>query len=311
MLHPRTAKARSRRIIPTLLSSSVAIPGRGVILNHAHVSRRHAYLQLIGGRMFCMDLRSRTGTFWESGPKRSGWLDIGQAVRIGPYSIRTLGNDQRNGTATENSGNPARQADSQQDLPQITLEFMSRKGESSTWQMTPMLALVGSAEECRVHLVGSSVSSIHCSLVRTPVGVWVVDLIGKGGIWLNEMVVRVARLEDGDRLQVGKFLICIHYDAVPAAGSPSDSAQQLESVSWGPSSGRESTPVAADSAPPPVPGSPPEIVVVPTSPAAPAPAADESPLAQGRDLWRSRPSSRYPRAIRVTPCSCRSLASLG
>ena len=57
-------------------------------LDHDQVSRRHAYLQIVGGRVFFMDLESRLGTHWESGPRRSGWLDREQVVQIGPYSIR-------------------------------------------------------------------------------------------------------------------------------------------------------------------------------------------------------------------------------
>src|ERR1700722_2544626 len=59
-------------------------------LNHADVSRRHAYLQAIFGRIFCVDLGSRNGTHWGDTPLRSGWLDLGVPIRIGPYQIEVI-----------------------------------------------------------------------------------------------------------------------------------------------------------------------------------------------------------------------------
>jgi predicted component of type VI protein secretion system len=47
--------------------------------------------------------------------------------------------------------------------------------------------------------------------VLTPLGLWVVDLFGKGGISVNSTPVRSARLEDGDCLQVGNFVIRARY----------------------------------------------------------------------------------------------------
>src|SRR5438445_7532227 len=69
-------------------------------LDHNEVSRRHAYLQVVGGRIFFMDLESEFGVHWEDGPRRTGWLDEQQLVRIGPYTIRHSPNG-TNGVAKE------------------------------------------------------------------------------------------------------------------------------------------------------------------------------------------------------------------
>jgi hypothetical protein len=52
-----------------------------------------------------------------------------------------------------------------------------------------------------------TVASIHCSLVRTPVGVWVVDLLGEDGIGVNDAVLRFAPLADADVLRIGRYRI--------------------------------------------------------------------------------------------------------
>jgi pSer/pThr/pTyr-binding forkhead associated (FHA) protein len=251
-------------------------PRASLILNHAEVSRRHTYLQLINGRMFCMDLDSRTGTYWEGGPRRSGWLEFGQALRIGPYGVRLHPSGTTNGEAST----PALHA---APLPQITLEFLNQTGRTSTWRMTPVLALVGKAPECRVHLVGESVSSFHCSLVRTSLGLWVVDLIGRGGVWVNETVVRFCRLDDGDRLQVGRFLIRIHHRDLAPDLEPLAEPVEPGSISWGPVLSREPAQITQETPPPP--SVAPEVVVAATTPTSVSESSlPEAPAFPGREL---------------------------
>jgi pSer/pThr/pTyr-binding forkhead associated (FHA) protein len=269
--------------VPRILYQPFVLVGRdprvSLILNHSDISRRHAYLQLIAGRMFCMDLQSRTGVHWEGGAKRTGWVDSGQAVRIGPYWIRPRPSVANPGATESEPGFGA----AKQGLPQITLEFINRPDQASTWQMTPVLALVGKSPECRVHLVGQSVSSFHCSLVRTPLGLWVVDLIGRGGIWVNDLLVRSIRLKDGDNLRVGKFRMRIRYDSAPGYERP-----QVPAVSWGPLH-REQTP-AREIAVAPLNTPSPEIILAPTPVPPNAPAADlKQPPVPGHDLMLVSP----------------------
>src|SRR5262249_19779161 len=136
----------------------------------------------------------------------SGWLDAEEALSLGPFYVRLKRDEEPPGFAPFS----ALQA-LDQDLPEVALEFVNRIPGPTVWRMGVPLALVGRAPLCRVRLVGSSVSRFHCSLVRTPLGLWVVDLFGKGGITVNEVPVRSARLEDGDRLQVGHFIIRPRY----------------------------------------------------------------------------------------------------
>src|SRR5579862_4266182 len=62
--------------------------GRGegcdVLLPNPRVSFRHAYLQVIEGRVFCVDLASRNGVTWPDGPRKFGWIAPGVPIQIGP-----------------------------------------------------------------------------------------------------------------------------------------------------------------------------------------------------------------------------------
>jgi pSer/pThr/pTyr-binding forkhead associated (FHA) protein len=204
-------------------------PRMDLFLNHPEVSRRHVYLQLLGNKVFCVDLQSRTGIHWQEGSKRSGWLAADQALRIGPFSLRATGGGEDPPSEALVS---ALQSAGEEELPDVALEFVNRLPGPTVWRMETMLALVGRAPLCRVRLVGNSVSKFHCSLVRTPLGLWVVDLFGKEGITVNETPVRSARLEDGDRLQVGNFVIRTRYLQTPPLRIPFSHLANESGLTW-------------------------------------------------------------------------------
>src|SRR4051812_34900611 len=53
-----------------------------VTLSDPDVNPRHAWIQVLGGRVHAFDLGSRTGLVWPDGKNRSGWLDVGTPVRV-------------------------------------------------------------------------------------------------------------------------------------------------------------------------------------------------------------------------------------
>ncbi len=73
--------------------------GRGegcdILLQNPRVSFRHAYLQVIEGRVFCVDLASRNGVFWPDGPRKFGWVRPDEPIQIGPYILSVMGDDAR------------------------------------------------------------------------------------------------------------------------------------------------------------------------------------------------------------------------
>ncbi len=182
-------------------------PEADIALNHEQISHRHTYLQLLNGRLFGVDLASRDGTFWESvGEQSAGWLDRNQAIRVGPVSLRLLaGCKPPPDPSEEDWPNPL--CTEPGSGPKATLEFVNLAAGRPPWQMNRGLAFIGRSPLCRVQLASQTVSKFHASLVHTPKGVWVVDLLGKDGTYVNGVRVRSARLDDGDRLRIGKFVI--------------------------------------------------------------------------------------------------------
>jgi pSer/pThr/pTyr-binding forkhead associated (FHA) protein len=79
--------------------------------------------------------------------------------------------------------------------------------------MTRELALAGRRSDCKLHLVHSSVSAYHCSLVRTTGGLWIVDLLSRAGVLVNGRQVKWARLADGDEVEIGRYRIHVQLKA--------------------------------------------------------------------------------------------------
>jgi pSer/pThr/pTyr-binding forkhead associated (FHA) protein len=213
-------------------------PSVDVCLQGSGVSRRHALLQVIAGRYFCLDLGSRTGTYWDGQGQGHGWLPGHAPFRVGPYRL-SLAEESRDGDPVPaDDWNPLeRGSTSTHALPTVTLNILDNGRFAYRWRMNRAMAIVGNAENCKVRLQGPGVSRFQCALVCTPVGVWVVDLRRNGGIPVNETAVTHALLEDGDRLQVGNYTICVSYDSPDAPATAASSVTSPIALFSGPPSG--------------------------------------------------------------------------
>ena len=192
-------------------------PRTDLTLNHRELSRRHVYLQMVSGHLFYVDLGSRIGTYLGDHCQRSSWVARGQALRVGPYRVRLVGGDDEESEipdlpATEPSEPPPGPMEGAPALPCLILELSHRAIMPAVCRIPYDLTLVGSSPDCKVRLLDPSVSSYHCSLLRTPNGFWVVDLLGQGGVMVNGTGVRYARVYVGDELHVGHSLIRLRYE---------------------------------------------------------------------------------------------------
>lgn len=189
-------------------------PNCDIRLKNPSVSFRHAYLQMIGGRLFCADLGSRLGTHWGDELQRSGWLNADEGIRIGPYQIQA--DDEH--SQSEAPRFPATGAFDPLaiydghlgELPEVHLEFLNAP-ENLDWPVRRMLTFAGSARGCKLRFESERISRVHCSLLLTPNGLWVIDLLGRGGTKINGALIRNDRLNDGDVLKVGQFQMRARY----------------------------------------------------------------------------------------------------
>jgi len=185
-----------------------------VTLAEAEINPRHAWLQVIAGRVFAVDLGSRTGLGWPGGATGSGWMDENTPVKIGPFQLRLRTPVSAkppfppgyNPLYSDSAGVRSR--------PRVALEFRNGKRVKDRWAVNRFITLIGRAPECKIHLTSDDIATYHCGLVLTTTGLWVVDLSGRGVV-VNGERMRLSPLGHAAELWVGRFLI-----GVQAPGNP-------------------------------------------------------------------------------------------
>ncbi|MGD9858421.1 MAG: FHA domain-containing protein, partial [Planctomycetaceae bacterium] len=221
---------------PLLWDRPTLIVGRGgdcdLCLPHSEISRQHAYFQIIGDRIYCADLGSRTGTHWSNGATQAGWIDPNEPVSLGPYSLtfepvplpvdpEADSPDDATSDLTESELDEEAGPGNGHDL---FLHFLNAGRKVRCYRVTRDVTLIGSSDGVKIHLSHPSVSNVHCSVVRTAAGLWLVDLLSADGTIVNGHIEPLASLRSGDEFQVGRFLVAVHHGENEGGGEPASAA---------------------------------------------------------------------------------------
>jgi pSer/pThr/pTyr-binding forkhead associated (FHA) protein len=199
-------------------------------LNDTRAALRHAYLQVIAGRAFVVDLGSRSGTRWQGKAYRKEWLGPDETLGMGRCSVRLARDEKANAPASSKmEWDPCQSGTADRlQFPAATLECLGASVRTQRWQLDSVLTLVGRASTCQLRLPDPSMSAFHCALLLTAHGLWMVDLFGRDGVWVNGRRMRWAHLDDGACLQVGRFPMRVWYQpatlAAPVAPFKQESA---------------------------------------------------------------------------------------
>src|SRR5690606_5867140 len=123
------------------------------------ISHRHAYLQIIGDRIFCADLGSRTGVHWYDGQRPLSWVRLGEHLAIGQYGLRfAVAGRESLAPITEAMTLPVRQR------PDVSLRFLNARvntDRSRQWRLRRSVTLLGHLASCHIPLLDASVSRVH------------------------------------------------------------------------------------------------------------------------------------------------------
>jgi len=211
---PRLAIQGGDHIVYALSQACVLIgrsPLCDIRLDHPDVSPRHAYLQMIEGRLACFDLGTPHGfRCGNANGVRFTWMDHDVGIGIGPFVIRRV--DHIHSAQAYPPPDP-QQISYTREI--VFLESFDETGSQYLRHITHAITLIGRDSLCRVRLPDVSISWFHCSLVCTPHGVWVVDLMSRGGLIVNGIPTRYTPLHDGDELVLGDFRCFIRYPNRP------------------------------------------------------------------------------------------------
>jgi len=201
----------------------------GIRLDDASVSQGHAYLQVVEGVPFCIDLGSRTGVVWEDGTQGQGWVLPGHTLQVGVFDLQVeCSVEPPAAAATEG-------ADTDHDAPPVLTPaaveihgIAQSSGANGVHALDRAITLVGRHPSCDLRLLDSSIAYFQCALVNTTDGVWLVDTMTRRGAMLNGRVTRLARARDGDLIEFGKLSLLMrigsHHGTGLALRTPSPPA---------------------------------------------------------------------------------------
>jgi pSer/pThr/pTyr-binding forkhead associated (FHA) protein/anti-anti-sigma regulatory factor len=214
------------------LRQPFAVVGRShraeISLRSSKISFRHAYLQVLDQRVFCCDLTSKTGLHWGDQKRSYGWVSARSPVRIGPYHLRLADDSSAESKLSSNDPlpNPLEEPVRPGLFPKYCLELFDDSVADPIRSIDRRITLIGRDATCALQLEDESVSRVHCALVLNPDGLWVVDLLGKGGILLDGKPVQLGQAQSGSELVVGQQAMAFwRHDSELRAGPDEDARE--------------------------------------------------------------------------------------
>ena len=196
-------------------------PSADLVLDDPSLEPRHALLQIIDGRLFAIDLESSEGLRWGNVPRGSGWVERGQTLRLGRFTLRLLGGDHIDPDMGASPPPTSSRYASRRNLPGVVLDFRNAKASKNDQILRGVLdrvfLMAGSSERCKLRFEGTNVPKFICALIQTPRGVWLTNVSSTEGATVNGAYCRSVRLEDGDVVRVGRRQMRILYDGASKA----------------------------------------------------------------------------------------------
>ena len=175
--------------------------GRGADMgvDNDDTALRQLYFQLLGGRLYAVQLSDEYPTARGDQLWRSGWVSPDDRFGVHRTNLRVMNPDQ--GSGGDAGDNPQAVARSRE--PLFTLECGRPTDPARSVTNFRPLLLIGRAAPSKVRVRHRSLCPTHAAVVSTPRGFWLVDLSYEGGTRVNGEPVSVARLRHGDEFHCG------------------------------------------------------------------------------------------------------------
>lgn len=153
----------------------------------------HAYVQVLGDQVFVCSFSERQPVTCNSRSVNADWFDINQEFELGDFQMRVL------------PDKGFRSLDTSESRPMIVARVGGDDSSGRLIWSDKDVSLAGRASACMFQVKSSSVSNIHCSIVRTPFSAWVIDLSGHRGTYIDGGPIQLACLPPECTLKVGRF----------------------------------------------------------------------------------------------------------
>ena len=176
--------------------------GLDITLAERSVSARHTYLHLDPRGVYAVDLLTRTGTRINGTDAMVGWLQPGDRIEVGGRQVELV-RARINGTdiAPMSLADDLLSESNLNGLPGLTL--LPRREGDSPWVLGSELVFLGWSASCGIQIKDASLARAHCALVRTPGGVFLVDLCGEKTKVEGRQIQGATALQDGNSLTLG------------------------------------------------------------------------------------------------------------
>lgn len=99
-------------------------------------------------------------------------------------------------------------------LEECTLSIVKGPQVGNVFRLAADAITIGRSPQCDIFLNDMTVSRMHATLKRVQGGYEIVDADSFNGLWVNNLNVKEARLQDGDVVQIGTF--CLVYQSMPS-----------------------------------------------------------------------------------------------
>jgi pSer/pThr/pTyr-binding forkhead associated (FHA) protein len=215
------------------LNNPFAVIGRGsncdLVIQEEVVAYRHVYLQVFANRVACMDLLSTNGTPIDP-PATAPWVSAGHRFRVGTHWVQLEGDQWVSDPLVPSPIDFKTREEQRAEygvLPKADLELLNTSAKGRLWPINRVVTLIGRDDRCRITIPDERISRVHCSLLLLPSGLWVIDLLGKGGVKVNGQPVRCSALPEGSQLQIGDYLVAVHYPEIASTQFPVEAASSL------------------------------------------------------------------------------------
>lgn len=177
-------------------------PTSDLLIDDRAAGARHAYLHLDRRGVYAVDLVTRTGTRVNGVEQGAVWIRPGDVLEIAGLTLELLRIRIDNAVLAPPRCDDDMLSDSRNpDLVGLTLEADSA-GEPP-WVLGSELVFLGWSASCGIQVKDPTVAKIHCALMRSPHGAFLIDVCSRQ-TWVEDRLVRgVAALHDGDLITLG------------------------------------------------------------------------------------------------------------
>jgi pSer/pThr/pTyr-binding forkhead associated (FHA) protein len=96
----------------------------------------------------------------------------------------------------------------------MLLRYTKKDGTQMEFELGERPITIGRSPEADVVVLDEKVSRIHCGIRLWDGEFYIKDLKSRNGTYLNDQLIEVAKLKQGDRIRVGSVLLSFELDPV-------------------------------------------------------------------------------------------------